>query len=225
VTRVRFIGDTHGNTDLLEQALLDFDAGNIECIYHVGDIGMGFNDKGLEPIFSYIWHEKIPFIAVRGNHDNPNHWVFDHESEGSTSSYKMYAGIKSGFYPDHVMTFVINGALSIDQHRRIESVDWWPNEEHTINEFNSLVDSFETNKPRFVISHDGPQSILENHFFPSEKGKMMYASRTRQALDAMLTLHKPELWVFGHWHEYRDKVINGTRFICVAKDKYIDLDV
>ena len=225
MTRVRFIGDTHGDTDLLEQTLLDFDAGNIEAIYHVGDIGMGFNDKSLDPIFSYIRHEKIPFIAVRGNHDDPSHWVFDHEKEENTTDYKMYAGIKSGFYLDHVMNFVINGALSIDQHSRIEGVDWWPNEEHTIEELNKLIDSFENNKPRFVVSHDGPQSILENHFFPKVKGKMMYESRTRQALEAMLELHKPELWVFGHWHEYRDMGIDGTRFICVAKDTFIDLEI
>lgn len=227
MTKVRFIGDTHGNRELLIQAIHDYEEGKIECIYHVGDIGVGFYEveEELDAIFTYVWYEKIPFIAVRGNHDNPGNWVFGHEKEDHTTSYRMHAGIKSGFYPNHTMNFVINGALSIDQHSRVEGVDWWSDEELSIQELNVLVDSFAENKPKFVISHDCPQVIAEKHLFSKITGEMQYPSRTRQAMDAMLNCHKPDLWIFGHWHESRDKVIDGTRFICVAKNSFIDLDI
>jgi hypothetical protein len=41
----------------------------------------------------------------------------------------------------------------------------------------------------------------------------------------MFELHQPKLWVFGHYHTDYDEVIQGTRFVCVNKDIYRDLEI
>src|SRR5262245_14865759 len=30
-------------------------------------------------------------------------------------------------------------------------------------------------------------------------------------------IHKPKLWVFGHWHRSFDKALRSTRFVCLAE--------
>lgn len=214
----RFIGDTHGNTELLWKAIKDYESGIISCIYHVGDVGFGFNNKELEPIVSYIWYEKIPFAIIRGNHDDPSHWVFSHKTP---TDFNAEAGIASGYYRKHPMQFIINGAFSIDQYKRTEGVDWWREEEHTVIELNMLVDEFIRKAPLTVISHEAPAQALTAFNFPFAKQE----SRTKQALTAMFENHKPKLWVFGHYHTSLDVEVDGTRFICVAKDSHIDLEV
>jgi hypothetical protein len=39
----------------------------------------------------------------------------------------------------------------------------------------------------------------------------------------MWNFYKPETWIFGHWHLSFDKVISGTRFICLNELDAIDL--
>ena len=51
------------------------------------------------------------------------------------------------------------------------------------------------------------------------------SSRTRQALDAMFDIHKPDLWLFGHWHDSQDRNVMGTRFICLNELEYKDIEI
>lgn len=39
-------------------------------------------------------------------------------------------------------------------------------------------------------------------------------SRTKTIMNQMLDVHKPEYWIFGHYHEKRDKKIENTQFTC-----------
>jgi hypothetical protein len=41
----------------------------------------------------------------------------------------------------------------------------------------------------------------------------------------MFSIHKPDLWIFGHWHCDADEVIDGTRFICLNELSYVDVDM
>ena len=58
-----------------------------------------------------------------------------------------------------------------------------------------------------------------------ESAKRDYPSRTRQAFDAMMSIHRPKLWIFGHWHRSRNEMIDGTRFICLAELEHKDIDL
>lgn len=67
-------------------------------------------------------------------------------------------------------------------------------------------------RPKIVVSHDCPQSVMMQLFRYPEK------SQTRTMLEMMFQEHQPELWIFGHHHKSKDEIINGgTRFICLSE--------
>jgi Calcineurin-like phosphoesterase superfamily domain len=195
---IRFIGDTHAQFPSYLK-LVDFPHPTIQ----VGDFGLGFGKPAPEV------GPKDRFI--RGNHDNPDlckensQWIPDGTWEYLTSGEKiMYVG----------------GALSIDRHWRKEGVNWWNEEELTISELYQIIDKYEDAKPQVMVSHDSPENIAGILFMGYIKRD--FHSRTRQALQSMLDVHQPALWVFGHWHMNRTQKINNTLFVCcgelVAKD-------
>lgn len=188
-------------------------------IRFIGDIHAQFNDyleiiKGCDKSiqvgdFGVGFGYKVPIVEgehyfIRGNHDNLEKcklhpkFIEDGRSE-------------SGF-------FFLGGAFSIDQSLRTEGIDWWANEEMSIVQLNEMIERYEISKPSIMVTHDC-SSIAT--YFPQYK----IPTRTGQALDAMYAIHKPKLWVFGHYHQDIDVVINGTRFVCVNRNKFVDIDV
>ena len=119
---------------------------------------------------------------------------------------------------------LIGGAYSIDRQWRTEGYDWWPDEQLSLPELNTLVDVYSTVRPRIMVTHDCPESLAP---VMAAIGKFRYdyvSNRTRQALQAMLEIHRPEIHIFGHWHFSLDKVIDGTRFVCLAELECKDIE-
>jgi hypothetical protein len=50
-------------------------------------------------------------------------------------------------------------------------------------------------------------------------------SRTRDALSAMWSIHKPDLWVFGHWHKNMTAVFDGCQFTCLNELSWLNINV
>lgn len=141
---------------------------------------------------------------IRGNHDSPDvcrqspNWIIDGCSEDGM--------------------FFLGGAHSIDKHRRIPGVSWWEDEELSYGELERIIDDYAKERPEVVISHTCPLTVISDLF-----GARPIGSRTEQAMSAMLDVHKPDLWIFGHWHKSVNKVIDGTRFICLAELEWMDI--
>jgi hypothetical protein len=95
----------------------------------------------------------------------------------------------------------------------------WPDEEHSAQDLQVLLEMYMLHRPRRVVSHEGPASAVAALFRP----RHYRPSVTSQALDAMLRLHQPEEWIFGHWHARRDERDGKTRFICLEEGGWIDL--
>lgn len=207
-----YIGDVHGKFDAYKQ-LIKRHTGTIQ----IGDMGVGF--RRLVPGDHYegvAYARNPPFDLmvkgghrfIRGNHDNPavckKHKQFI--PDGTVEGDKMFIG----------------GALSIDREWRTEGFDWWPDEELSIQELNGLLDVYAVTQPRVMVTHECPESVAEAICKARNQAKYDLPSRTRQAFQAMLESHRPEAWVFGHWHFSFDAVIDGTRFVCLneleAKD-------
>ena len=78
-----------------------------------------------------------------------------------------------------------------------------------------------------MVTHDCPLSVSEELFI--KRGKSFsggqYRTRTGTAFEEMFSIHKPKLWIFGHWHNNVDEVIDGTRFICLNELSYADIDL
>lgn len=204
-TRI-FIGDIHGlfytYCELIEMY-------NEYPTIQVGDFGWGFPDDNPDEINEL--NQKMAagdHKWIRGNHDNPH----------IPNEFR----IPDGTYDEETGIFHLGGAYSVDRHSRIEGVDWWPEEELSIVEFNKAIDTFIEKKPRVVVTHDGPTEILKSMFpwFHDDFG-----SRTRQALDSMLEHHQPELHIFGHWHYTTEVKVGPTTFVCVGALDHIFVDM
>lgn len=172
-----------------------------EIIYHVGDCNIGFGSIPKVIPFNY------KFIC--GNHDNR------FEAKKSYTNYLGHFG-----YIDELSMFFLSGGYSRDNKDRIEGYNWWPYEQLDYEEGYNALDLYEIVHPKIVLSHEAPFSVLPElfDFFPE-------STRTNILLDNMLWINKPKLWVFGHYHISVDRVINGTRFVCLNELEMKDLNL
>lgn len=209
--KTRYIGDVHGLKNDLSLVLYNI-PDDVTSVVQVGDMGVGFGQGD-------YWHESLEDMLnsvngrfIRGNHDNPS------------ECKQMVTWIKDGLVENDIM--YIGGAWSIDYQWRTQGHDLWDDEELSYDRFTQLASVYETVKPRVMVTHDCPLSVSNELFIETGKsfsGKQ-FKTRTGAALDTMFSAHQPELWIFGHWHRDTDKVINGTRFICLNEMSYIDVD-
>lgn len=107
--------------------------------------------------------------------------------------------------------FFIRGAYSIDKQYRIEDVDWWREEELNYDQAINCIQEYTVAKPDIVLAHNCPQSIEDEIF----KYPINYPNQTQKLLDELLLIHKPQEYYFGHHHKSVEKMINGTRFVCL----------
>lgn len=160
-------------------------------------------DYGVVPIVSPGYHK-----FFKGNHDDYPFYIRDshnnhipHPSDlGDFGCLQVYPNI-----------FFVRGANSIDKNLRTAGIDWFTEEELTYEQCVQCVNQYTINRPDIVLSHDGPQIIVERWFGIQEK------SRTRQLLQSMLNIHTPKVWVFGHHHQRREQLIGQTVFVCLGE--------
>ena len=199
---MRFIGDVHGKfSDYL--ALIQDGPPSIQ----IGDFGFGLTAPGhiAPPIAQMLARGDRCF---RGNHDNP------HIAAASPVIIPP-GGLVEG-------VFCLGGAMSVDRHLREPGVDWWLDEELSMTELYAAMDLYEAAKPDCVATHDCPASIADAFLLRGYDSDTRH-SRTRQALDSLLYIHAPQLWVFGHWHRPLDVVVGATRFVCLPELNVLDV--
>lgn len=203
-----FIGDVHGKWTQYRNLIIENDLTNT---IQVGDFGIGMprETKEEREARDEVW-AMGNHRFIRGNHDSPT---------GSRLSAPNY--ISDGHYEDGI--FFVGGASSIDRGTRVEGYNWWADEELSYDDFYLLMESYEKLKPRVIVSHDCPDEVAHRLF--SWYKHWETPSRTRQALDSMLHIHKPDIHIFGHWHEWRDEIIDGVRYICIPELEYMEIEL
>ncbi len=210
--QIRFIGDVHAKWSKFQDIIKGCDRS-----LQVGDFGVGFiNPRTNKPYSNppYDHMAKGEHFFIRGNHDNP----------GACKRHPFW--IKDGgsaFGRDDI--FCVGGAFSIDRDRRTENYDWWHDEELSYGELSNIMDAYELIKPKIVVTHECPDSVITR--ICHEKGIHKYdiPSVTRRCFDNMLEIHKPDLWIHGHWHLSSRKIYNGVEIISLGELEYVDIDV
>ena len=204
---MHYIGDVHGKFSAYKEV-----AKTLPESIQVGDFGVGFGLWDVDPIAQTRMQNISSFMGdthrfIRGNHDNPAacKTMKSYISDGTVSNNHMFIG----------------GALSIDKARRYEGMDWWKDEELSYDELFSLIDVYEDAKPEIMVTHECPESVVPYLF--DWYSKEQYPSRTRQALDSMFAIHKPKIWVFGHWHKDVISTQSDTVFICLDELSTIEI--
>ena len=217
----RIVGDIHGNFN--EYSFYTLGVGRLrhtmtelappERSIQVGDFGIGF--------YTPYWHESVRewmktnpgHRFIRGNHDDP-------------AMVKTMPGyIEDGTVEDGVM--LIGGAWSIDHEWRTPGLDWWADEELSVQELEKMIDIYRVAKPRVMITHDCPTQIAWDMFVSRGTmfGTKQIKTRTAEAFQSMWEYHQPEEWYFGHWHATRDLTLNGTKFQCIGEMDHVDVEL
>lgn len=210
--QIRFIGDVHGKWKIYKNLIK-----GVEKSLQVGDFGVGFRNPMTDKEYSnppYDHMKKGEHYFIRGNHDNPavcsRHpfWVKDGGSAFGRNDI-----------------FCVGGAMSIDKDRRTEGYDWWHDEELTYGELCGIMDAYELVKPAIVVSHECPESVISKVCHVKGMYKYDIPSVTRRCFDNFLEIHKPDLWIHGHWHLSHITICQGVEIIGLAELEYLDLDV
>jgi hypothetical protein len=204
---MRLIGDIHGDIFAYENVL----NGSTESV-QIGDFGIGFLSPLQEEYVDRQIHADGRHKFIRGNHDDP-------------ARCKERPGyIEDGTFDEERSIMYIGGAWSIDWAWRTEGYSWWKDEELSVSELAKMHELMMYHRPRIVITHDAPTSIAYEMFLKGTP-KKQYKTRTAEAFEGMFHRHTPELWVFGHWHQDKDLYMNGTRFVCLGINSFMDVDV
>lgn len=197
---ITLIGDVHGHYSQYEQM-----ARKREYTLQIGDLGFKYGClKNLDP-------DKHKVIA--GNHDN-----YDIINE-----FPHFLGDYGNCELNGFKFFFYRGAYSIDRQYRTIGLDWWPQEQNTIETFMEAREVYRETKPSVFISHCCPFSVIPYFLEPRNAGRVIN-STTDWALDELWRIHKPTLWVFGHFHVSRKIELEGTKFICLNELETLDLN-
>jgi len=195
---MQFIGDVHATTKGNMEKYLAL-LGEEPSI-QVGDLNIGFAGVHLPNL-----PRRHRFI--HGNHDNPE----------KCRGHKNYLG-SYGYFPDLAL-FYAGGAFSIDYMSRVPGRSWWPDEQLSMQQWEDAAALYVRSKPKQVVTHDCPLPVA--HLLLREMSNFYDPDRTpdatKEALEALFNFHRPEIWVFGHYHVSRDFEYEGTRFICLAE--------
>jgi len=216
--QILLIGDLHSKWASYIDILRD---SGIERSIQVGDFGWGMS---LDPdpassafpkqFQQHLLTEDLDCIGgnhkyFRGNHDNPV----------LCAQHKHC--LPDVYVDDSIGLMSVAGAFSIDRGNRTLGYDWWPEEELSYDQLFAAIDMYEKVKPRVMLSHDCPESVV-GHMF--SRYNPDFGSRTRSALDNMFSIHQPDLWVFGHWHNSHVYHQQGTKFVCLNELETMVID-
>lgn len=208
MSKITLIGDAHGKVNALTQLYATLETSSIQ----LGDMGCGFRDI---PEFS----EQHKFI--RGNHDDP----------AIAKAHPNYLW-DYGYLHEYGI-FYIGGAYSVDfEYRQFMMSQggkpvWWADEELSSSELYRVISYYEEVQPHIVISHEAPQSAGVELLKITEQRAYKYSStqsRTARAMQSMLEIHAPKLWVFGHYHMSNQFSLDKTKFVCLNELKTIEID-
>lgn len=199
------VGDVHGRTTDYYNLVKDS-----KYSLQIGDMGYASDYK----ILSLLNPDNHKVVA--GNHESYDiieSGVYPHFL-GDFGELK-HGGLDSAYY--------IRGGRSIDWMYRTLGVDYFEQEELTYQQGYSCLEDYQRVKPRIVFSHECPTSVID--IFPKRKwdGQWLRPSMTAHLLQALLDVHEPELWVFGHFHISKNEKIGNCTFICLQELETLNL--
>lgn len=190
------VGDVHGKWGPYERLLETIPGRSIQ----LGDMGVGFGKT----------NEIVPGDEnhrwFRGNHDSPE----------ESRKNKWYMGDYG--YDEKTEIFWLAGAYSIDYMWRIPGRSWWVDEELGVADLEAAWQLYVKSKPRFVISHEAPSQAatwLLTMIAPGFRPEKIVTTRTGQKMEYMLDFHRPEKWIFGHYHVDKTFEFAGVEYTCV----------
>lgn len=216
-------GDTHGRLNSDKISPLIFKEGEkltkSDYLIITGDIGLFYLDS--EYILSFK-EKKYTTLMVEGNHENyslikklPEVEMFgDYVKQVNDSLYILQRG--HIYNIDSYTFFTFGGAKSIDRGRRIEGLDWFPEEETNYQEISFALDNLAkyNNKVDYIITHDCSSFALDDmcnlyNFYPNYTSHNKFFEEIRNTVEF-------KMWYFGHYH--KDLIIKDNKERCLFNE-------
>jgi predicted phosphodiesterase len=211
--KLRIVGDVHGLTRRYVN-LIKSDK-NVTHSLQIGDMAFDYSD------LKYLDSECHKFVG--GNHDNYDIYADQPHALGDYGNYSL-GGLDF---------FFIRGAFSIDWKDRLNremlgmSRSFWRDEQLDYEQMENCLNKYKADKPKIVVTHSCPRSIsklignpsvLTSYGYDAE----VFTTGTQELLQSCLEVHRPDVWIFGHFHRTLDFMLENTRFICLGELRYID---
>jgi hypothetical protein len=203
---LRVIGDVHGQPCIPSYLKR---ASKAEYSLQVGDLA-GHNYRFLNQLDPH--HHKV----IAGNHE-----VYNTGSEWYFRNVPHFLGnFGQWSIPNFDDIFYVRGGLSLNYKSKQANGTWSIEEECSVIELQQAIELYSFLKPDFVVTHECPLRMVEYVTNPMVAHKFGFSNslirtKTNQALDAMMEIHQPKIWVFGHYHKYLSKHLDGTHFVCL----------
>ena len=216
---VGIVGDTHGNTASLCWTLNQMGRKKIQQVVIVGDFGLWTHEMAghifLDEVNAAAKHNGLTVYAVGGNHENWDHWnaflkfAPQHKGFGVVRSRILLAPKVHHWKWDNKVFVGAGGAVSVDKGYRLEMEKrhgprtlWWPDEELTDQDVESLQKMGNGIKADYLISHDcSDRTPFRGRMKPDLDSQI---HRTR--IDKVLTALRPDVHFHGHMHTKYDWV-------------------
>lgn len=197
---ITVIGDVHGKYERYYKIVRQTE--NYPYTIQLGDFGFKYDTiKNID---------STKHLILPGNHDN-YHMCYRYPHVLGDYGYTSLNKVEFFYY---------RGAYSIDRQYRTVGIDWWEDEQVSIDQFMKARELYRQTKPKIVITHDCPQNIAVQMLNPGDR---IFENNTSWALQELLNIHEPELWVFGHWHQSRAIQYGKTKFICLDELETYDI--
>lgn len=203
--KVMFMGDVHGEKDLLESFLNS----NCDILFQLGDFGFIWKNNDCKynkfiRKFAKDFPNKM-ILFVPGNHENyfainncPIVTIYG--GKARKISPNIYALERGEIFTIEGKKFLtIGGAYSIDVSYRIPFVSWWPEEQATLKEMTRILKKIENVQDiDYILTHTAPFEIVRKHFYTNENEKFM-----EFFFDRLLEIFQEQKikWYCGHWHK------------------------
>lgn len=225
--RIGIFGDIHRSFDHFSDALHQIvKSKNIEAAIQLGDFGISRELAG----HALVAGPPVPLHVLDGNHedfkylnriikdDTLRQWVENGFFYHPRGSVYEFPGMRAGF---------IGGALNVDQPQKRGNGNVITN-----NEINLAMKTFSENCPDIIFSHSCPAGIgigmKGHHFHASGVANYIimagYDPGPHLDYGEVQLTHlwegidiKPKIWLFGHFHQYRQVQIDETRFLCLPR--------
>lgn len=193
-------GDLHGAFPRLNN-LINKKKDNLDLVICCGDFGYWPN-HGYD--LSNIKNHGIPVLWCDGNHED--HWALRDRTTDELAPNVFYMPRGSTYKLEDGRTIMfMGGADSIDKDGRTFGIDWFEEEIITQRDIKNLPEI----KVDIFISHTCPVElypIMVQYY----DGKQMEPSN--YALSYIWHRYKPALWIFGHWHHYKEGNLDNTKW-------------
>jgi len=216
--KISIFGDVHGNFNLYNNKLNELSP---ELSIVCGDFGIWPKWKNVTMgggfKYSLEYLKKSPCVTyfVDGNHEDfdclnekyGKHYTFP--SQYPSSVYNIKHMRRGTILKINDLTFLfMGGAESIDKMHRIEGVSWFRDESLSFTDIDTALEKITSDNINIdvVISHCAPMEFDIVKFND-------YDNTSRKSLSGLLEYINPRLWVFGHYHMYKEGTYKDCKWV------------